>query len=93
MCYEKLAGATLLIFANKQDLAGALSFEDIAEILDLETLAEHRHVQIVVTNFCLWKSYLINPQKRLFCTATCKSYKNFLLSANIDQCLMCGQNL
>jgi ADP-ribosylation factor-like protein 2 len=33
---EKLAGASLLIFANKQDLAGALSFEDIAKALELD---------------------------------------------------------
>jgi ADP-ribosylation factor-like protein 2 len=32
---EKLAGATLLIFANKQDLGGALTFEQISEALDL----------------------------------------------------------
>lgn len=32
---EKLAGSSLLIFANKQDLGGALSFEQIAEFLDL----------------------------------------------------------
>jgi ADP-ribosylation factor-like protein 2 len=35
LCQEKLAGASLLIFANKQDLGGALSFDQIAEILDL----------------------------------------------------------
>ena len=33
---EKLAGASLLILANKQDLGGALSFEEIALALDLE---------------------------------------------------------
>lgn len=33
--FQKLAGASLLIFANKQDLAGALSMERIAELLDL----------------------------------------------------------
>ena len=32
---EKLAGSSLLIFANKQDLGGALSFEQISEVLDL----------------------------------------------------------
>lgn len=44
---EKLAGASLLIFANKQDLAGALSAKEIAEILDLEVLGrEGRHWRI-----------------------------------------------
>ena len=33
---EKLAGASLLIFANKQDLGGALKFEEIAACLGLE---------------------------------------------------------
>ena len=32
---EKLAGATVLIFANKQDLAGALTGEEISEALGL----------------------------------------------------------
>ena len=32
---EKLAGATLLIFANKQDLAGALSSDEISKVLEL----------------------------------------------------------
>ena len=35
MDQEKLAGASLMIFANKQDLAGALTSEEIAEALDL----------------------------------------------------------
>jgi ADP-ribosylation factor-like protein 2 len=33
---EKLAGASLVIFANKQDLGGALSYEEIKRGLDLE---------------------------------------------------------
>lgn len=33
---EKLAGASLLILANKQDIAGALSSEEIADILQLK---------------------------------------------------------
>jgi len=45
---EKLAGATILIFANKQDLAGALTCEELAEALDLKSAAfEKRHWQIV----------------------------------------------
>uniref|UniRef100_A0A7S3LJR0 ADP-ribosylation factor-like protein 2 n=1 Tax=Aplanochytrium stocchinoi TaxID=215587 RepID=A0A7S3LJR0_9STRA len=32
---EKLAGASLLIFANKQDLVGALTCEQIAQVLEL----------------------------------------------------------
>lgn len=33
---EKLAGASLLIYANKQDLDGSLSLEDIVDELDLK---------------------------------------------------------
>jgi len=33
---EKLAGASLLIFANKQDLGGALSVQEISEVLNLD---------------------------------------------------------
>lgn len=37
MGQEKLAGASLLIFANKQDLGGALSLENIAQSLELDS--------------------------------------------------------
>ena len=43
---ERLAGASLLIFANKQDLAGALSTEQIAEAMRLQYIT-NRHCQIV----------------------------------------------
>ena len=44
---EKLAGATLLIFANKQDLAGAQTTEEIAASLDLGAdIFEKRHWKI-----------------------------------------------
>ncbi|KAJ3009996.1 ADP-ribosylation factor-like protein 2 [Thoreauomyces humboldtii] len=43
---ERLSGASLLIFANKQDLPGALSSEEIAEILDLKSILTH-HWQII----------------------------------------------
>ena len=36
LAQEKLAGASLLVFANKQDLGGALKFEEIAACLGLE---------------------------------------------------------
>lgn len=45
---EKLAGASLLIFANKQDLKGALSIEEIGKVLDISTLGDTgRHWRIV----------------------------------------------
>lgn len=45
---ERLAGATLLIFANKQDLKGSLSKEDIMKCLDLEKLQNNnRHCHVV----------------------------------------------
>lgn len=44
---EKLAGASVLIFANKQDLDGALSCEEIAEALNLGSeVFKKRHWQI-----------------------------------------------
>jgi ADP-ribosylation factor-like protein 2 len=43
---EKLAGASLLIFANKQDVPGALSKDEIAEILELDKISETRHWRI-----------------------------------------------
>jgi len=44
---EKLAGASLLVFANKQDVSGALSSKEISEALGLNgTLGENRHWEI-----------------------------------------------
>lgn len=39
---ERLAGASLLVFANKQDLSGALSCEEIKDVLDLNSIKTHR---------------------------------------------------
>jgi ADP-ribosylation factor-like protein 2 len=44
---ERLAGASLLIFANKQDVAGALSTEQIADAMRLQYIAGNRHWKIV----------------------------------------------
>ncbi|XP_061566743.1 ADP-ribosylation factor-like protein 2 [Cololabis saira] len=38
---QRLAGATLLVFANKQDLPGALSKEAIKEALALDEIKNH----------------------------------------------------
>ena len=43
---ERLAGATLLVFANKQDLPGALTAEEIRQYLDLDNIKSH-HWQIL----------------------------------------------
>lgn len=43
---ERLAGASLLIFANKQDINGALTPEEIAQMLDLNAITR-RHWSIV----------------------------------------------
>lgn len=43
---ERLLGATLLVFANKQDLPGALTAEEIKEVLDLDSIKTH-HWQIL----------------------------------------------
>lgn len=39
---ERLAGATLLIFANKQDIEGALTTQEIANLLELESDESYR---------------------------------------------------
>ncbi|KAG2217903.1 hypothetical protein INT45_008653 [Circinella minor] len=38
---ERLAGATLLVFANKQDLAGALSEQELRDALELDNIKSH----------------------------------------------------
>ena len=43
---ERLLGATLLVFANKQDLPGALTSEEIKDSLGLDEIKTH-HWQIV----------------------------------------------
>jgi len=44
---EKLAGASLLILANKQDLGGALSYQEISNALDLDAPdIAGRHISI-----------------------------------------------
>lgn len=43
---ERLAGATLLVFANKQDLPGAYIMEQLKEILELDKIKTH-HWKIV----------------------------------------------
>lgn len=43
---ERLAGATLLVFANKQDLPGALTAEEIKQTLELDKIKSH-HWQIL----------------------------------------------
>eukprot|EP00922_Rhytidocystis_sp_ex-Travisia-forbesii_P032245 GHVS01047957.1.p1 GENE.GHVS01047957.1~~GHVS01047957.1.p1 ORF type:complete len:186 (-),score=28.40 GHVS01047957.1:429-986(-) len=40
---ERLMGASLLVLANKQDLAGALTSEQIYQALDLESMSMSRH--------------------------------------------------
>mmetsp|Transcript_25307 Transcript_25307/g.60101 ORF Transcript_25307/g.60101 Transcript_25307/m.60101 type:complete len:185 (-) Transcript_25307:35-589(-) len=43
---EKLAGASLLVLANKQDLAGALAPEEIAKVLKIDGETQrHCHIQ------------------------------------------------
>lgn len=41
---ERLAGATLLVFANKQDLAGSMQLEEIRDALELQSIISHRWV-------------------------------------------------
>jgi len=44
---EKLAGASVLVFANKQDLEGSLTSEQIAQVLELGSpIFQNRHWQI-----------------------------------------------
>ncbi len=38
---ERLAGASLLILANKQDLPSALSLDQIKEVLELDAIKTH----------------------------------------------------
>eukprot|EP00891_Asterochloris_glomerata_P001300 jgi/Astpho2/1300/e_gw1.00024.76.1_t len=43
---ERLAGASLLIFANKQDIQGALTAEQIEQALDLQAMGT-RHWRVI----------------------------------------------
>ncbi|XP_054732156.1 ADP-ribosylation factor-like protein 2 [Anastrepha obliqua] len=46
---ERLAGATLLVLANKQDLPGALSANDIKDILQLDDITTHHWLVVGVS--------------------------------------------
>nr|GMC65052.1 ADP-ribosylation factor-like protein 2 [Ipomoea batatas] len=44
---ERLSGASLLIFANKQDIQGSLCPDEIAKVLNLDAMDKTRHWRIV----------------------------------------------
>ncbi|XP_072987673.1 ADP-ribosylation factor-like protein 2 [Typha latifolia] len=44
---ERLSGASLLVFANKQDIQGALKPEEIVKVLNLDAMDKTRHWEIV----------------------------------------------
>ncbi|XP_004299978.1 PREDICTED: ADP-ribosylation factor-like protein 2 [Fragaria vesca subsp. vesca] len=44
---ERLSGSSLLILANKQDIKGALTLEEISKVLNLEAIDKTRHWNIV----------------------------------------------
>uniref|UniRef100_A0A0K8UGM0 small monomeric GTPase n=3 Tax=Bactrocera latifrons TaxID=174628 RepID=A0A0K8UGM0_BACLA len=46
---ERLAGATLLVLANKQDLPGALSANDIKDVLELDDITTHHWLVVGVS--------------------------------------------
>nr|ODN85413.1 ADP-ribosylation factor-like 2 [Cryptococcus depauperatus CBS 7841]ODN89866.1 ADP-ribosylation factor-like 2 [Cryptococcus depauperatus CBS 7855] len=41
---ERLAGATLLVFANKQDLDGSMTLKEMRDVLELQSILSHRWV-------------------------------------------------
>ncbi|CAN1180224.1 ADP-ribosylation factor-like protein 2 [Linum perenne] len=45
--WQRLSGASLLILANKQDIKGALTPDEIAKVLNLENMDRTRHWNIV----------------------------------------------
>ena len=54
---ERLVGATLLIFANKQDVPSALSVEELEKALDFEGITK-RHCRIVACSALTGKGIL-----------------------------------
>lgn len=39
--WQRLAGATLLVFANKQDIEGSMTSDEIKDALDLDKITSH----------------------------------------------------
>ena len=65
---EKLAGASLLIFANKQDIPGALPASDIEAALELGELGGRAwRIQVGDTChfLCLWRNAADPPPQHL----------------------------
>lgn len=54
---ERLVGATLLIFANKQDVPSALSVEELEKVLDFAGITK-RHCRIVACSALTGKGIL-----------------------------------
>ena len=44
---ERLSGASLLVVANKQDLPGALTPSEIADVLNFDSIKQTRHCAIL----------------------------------------------
>ena len=44
---ERLAGASLLVYANKQDIEGALTLDEICDFLEIDKI-KSRHCNVVV---------------------------------------------
>ncbi|KAL5774858.1 hypothetical protein ACOSP7_012415 [Xanthoceras sorbifolium] len=48
--FQRLSGASLLIFANKQDIKGALTPAEIAKVLNLDAKDRTRHWEIDIAS-------------------------------------------
>jgi ADP-ribosylation factor-like protein 2 len=44
--FQRLAGASLLVFLNKTDVAGGMSEQEATQLLDLKSISTHRWVVI-----------------------------------------------
>lgn len=69
---QRLAGATLLVFANKQDLPGALSAKDIREVCNpvftlprVQTMFNSITSKLMILSTVIFYSTLVDCRKRV----------------------------
>ena len=57
--HDHLAGAAILVMANKQDLKDAMSVKDLSDVLALHTIKRHDwHIQVRLPCWCARNSIL-----------------------------------
>ena len=86
MCSQRLAGASLLVFANKQDIEGALSDEQIREASPARAPRASLHTTALTCSAC-WAQELELDKfcaKRHWRICACSAFTGGGLAVGVD---------